>query len=193
MTVRRAQLVSIDATQARENLIEKRNLLVEQHLHLVPPIAARVYRTLPLSLSIDLEDLQSEGVFGLMRAAGHYRGREFADASFATYARPFIHGAIVESFRRTKYSQYACLPLDESCETPSPCRSIELQIDGRQIKKRMAAMGLTDLQQAVVEAYYSPAMPSLRKVAELLNEPDWKVVVAHVEALEILRRELKAA
>ncbi len=83
--------------------------------------------------------------------------------------------------------------VDEAEEPELPARSIEVQIDGRMIRGRLAKLGLSDLQTKVIEAYYSPAGPSLPKVAELLELPLWKVAVAHAEALQILRSELKAA
>jgi len=68
---------------------ELRNFLMEAHLHLVKYNAERIYSKLPDE--VELDDLISAGVFGLMDAINSYdleRG-----VKFSTYCAPRIRGA----------------------------------------------------------------------------------------------------
>lgn len=74
----------------------ERNALIEQYLPLVRHVVARLPITLPRTL--DREDLQAAGVFGLMHAAEAFdpaRG-----ASFKTFAYTAIRGAVLDEVRR---------------------------------------------------------------------------------------------
>ena len=75
-----------------ENL---RNTLIEQHMPLVRSIAERVLQTLPKS--IELDDLASAGLFGLMDAINGFdltRG-----IKFKTYCSTRIRGSILDELR----------------------------------------------------------------------------------------------
>jgi RNA polymerase sigma factor for flagellar operon FliA len=75
-----------------ENL---RNTLIEQHMPLVRAIAERVLQTLPKS--IELDDLSSAGLFGLMDAINGFdlsRG-----IKFKTYCSTRIRGSILDELR----------------------------------------------------------------------------------------------
>lgn len=75
-----------------ENL---RNTLIEQHMPLVRSIAERVLQTLPKS--IELDDLTSAGLFGLMDAINGFdlsRG-----IKFKTYCSTRIRGSILDELR----------------------------------------------------------------------------------------------
>ncbi|MFN6147206.1 MAG: FliA/WhiG family RNA polymerase sigma factor [Planctomycetota bacterium] len=75
-----------------ENL---RNTLIEQHMPLVRAIAERVLQTLPKS--IELDDLASAGLFGLMDAINGFdlsRG-----IKFKTYCSTRIRGSILDELR----------------------------------------------------------------------------------------------
>ncbi|MEW6073085.1 MAG: FliA/WhiG family RNA polymerase sigma factor [Planctomycetota bacterium] len=76
-------------------LEELRNVLIERHYPLVRYIAERLLQTLPKS--IDLDDLVSAGLFGLMDAIRGF------DASrgikFKTYCSTRIRGAILDQLR----------------------------------------------------------------------------------------------
>jgi RNA polymerase sigma factor for flagellar operon FliA len=72
-----------------------RNFLIEKFLHLVRYNAERIYQRLPDE--VDLEDLMSAGLFGLMDAIDAYdldRG-----VKFETYCAPRIRGAILDELR----------------------------------------------------------------------------------------------
>jgi len=74
---------------------ELRNFLMEAHLHLVKYNAERIYSKLPDE--VELDDLISAGVFGLMDAINSYdleRG-----VKFSTYCAPRIRGAILDELR----------------------------------------------------------------------------------------------
>lgn len=76
-------------------LQELRNQLMERHLPLVRYIAERLLQTLPKS--IELDDLISAGMFGLMdaiRGFDHSRG-----IKFKTYCSTRIRGAILDQLR----------------------------------------------------------------------------------------------
>lgn len=69
-----------------------RNFLIEKFLHLVRYNAERIYQRLPDE--VDLEDLMSAGLFGLMDAIDAYDlGR---GVKFETYCAPRIRGAILD-------------------------------------------------------------------------------------------------
>ena len=79
-----------------ENKTEKlRNVLMEHYLSIVKYTAERIYTKLPDK--VELDDLVSAGIFGLMDAIDAFdpdRG-----VKFATYCTPRIRGAILDELR----------------------------------------------------------------------------------------------
>ncbi|HED66331.1 MAG TPA: FliA/WhiG family RNA polymerase sigma factor [Planctomycetes bacterium] len=76
-------------------LEELRNILIERHYPLVKYIAERLLHTLPKS--IELDDLTSAGLFGLMDAI---RGFDLSRGiKFKTYCSTRIRGAILDQLR----------------------------------------------------------------------------------------------
>lgn len=74
---------------------ELRNQLVEAYLYIVKSIGTRIAARLPRS--IDVQDLRSAGVFGLMRAIDNYdleRG-----TPFESYCATRVRGAILDELR----------------------------------------------------------------------------------------------
>ena len=72
-----------------------RNRLIERYLYLVKVIANRIAARLPRS--IDVQDLRSAGVFGLIRAIENFdtsRGTRFE-----SYCATRVHGAILDELR----------------------------------------------------------------------------------------------
>jgi RNA polymerase sigma factor FliA len=72
-----------------------RNVLVERYLYLVKVIANRISARLPRS--IDVQDLRSAGIFGLIRAIENFdtsRGTRFE-----SYCATRVHGAILDELR----------------------------------------------------------------------------------------------
>ena len=74
---------------------ESRNHLLEQYLHIVKYTADRLYAKLPDE--VELDDLVSAGVFGLMDAVKAY-DRE-RGVKFETYCAPRVRGAILDELR----------------------------------------------------------------------------------------------
>lgn len=71
-------------------------LLVEQHLGLVKTVVGRVAMSLPPH--VDMEDLYSAGLVGLLNAIRRFNPH--SGASFETYARVRIRGAVLDELRR---------------------------------------------------------------------------------------------
>src|ERR1044071_3801946 len=72
-----------------------RNILMENYLHLVRYNAERIHTKLPDE--VELDDLMSAGIFGLMDAISAFdleRG-----VKFETYCAPRIRGAILDELR----------------------------------------------------------------------------------------------
>lgn len=80
---------------AQERTPELRNYFVEKYLHLVRYNAERVYTRLPDE--VDIEDLMSAGLFGLMDAIDAYDLDR--QVKFETYCAPRIRGAILDELR----------------------------------------------------------------------------------------------
>jgi len=74
-----------------------RSQRVEAHLDLVPGIA-RAYRSYARGHGIELEDLVAYGRRGLLDAASRFDTTN--GAPFGAFARPRIHGAIIDGIRR---------------------------------------------------------------------------------------------
>lgn len=70
--------------------------LVEQHLPLVKTVVGRVAIALPAH--VDIEDLHSAGLVGLLNAIRRFNPK--SGASFETYARVRIRGAVLDELRR---------------------------------------------------------------------------------------------
>jgi len=70
--------------------------LMQRYLPLVKTVVGRLAMTLPAH--VDADDLQSAGVFGLLHALRSFD--EANGASFETYARIRIRGAILDELRR---------------------------------------------------------------------------------------------
>ena len=79
---------------------EERDQLIEAHLPLVKFLACRVAAKLPSH--INLEDLVSAGVIGLIDAAEKFDGAR--EVQFKTYAEIRIRGAMLDSLRRSDWA-----------------------------------------------------------------------------------------
>ena len=72
------------------------NNLVEQYLPLVKTVVGRLAMSLPAH--VDIEDLYSAGLVGLLNAVRRFDAR--TGASFETYARVRIRGSVFDELRR---------------------------------------------------------------------------------------------
>lgn len=193
---RRQNVVSISTGNHRERVVEQRNRLTEENLHLVAPIARRIYKNLPPCFELD--DLISAGNIGLMEAAQSFRPSQ--GTKFSTWAHDWIHGAIIKSIRRRKYTDATLPALEtvdleaENMRTEHPEDEIVVCIDrGRKSRQaRQAVRTLSPLQQSILDAHYSAAAPSLAAVAQQLGVPEWRVYREHAEALTALKEALAA-
>ena len=77
--------------------------LLKSHLPLVRSIVERMKRKLPSN--VEIEDLYSIGVTGLVAAARNYRRSQ--ECTFAAYAAIRISGAILDELRRTDWMSRA--------------------------------------------------------------------------------------
>ena len=89
------QATSYDTYQAAPPTLDERNQLILDELPQVQFIAARILERLPAN--VQLEDLVSAGVLGLLEAYQHYDPAR--NAQFKTFARFRIRGAILDSLR----------------------------------------------------------------------------------------------
>lgn len=191
----RAKVVQIDrplqpaAATPREAMLAARNLLVDTHLHLVPPIARKVKQELPVSFELD--DLVQEGNIGLMIAATRYRPAEHNGTPFSAYARPRIRGAILDSIRRRKYDDHTLEPLEREASTPN---TIEISIDaGRRAKRvRRAVTELQPRLRAVITGHFGGGR-TLAELAPVLGRGAGSLSHDKREALDELRGLLRAA
>jgi RNA polymerase sigma factor for flagellar operon FliA len=83
------------AYESAERTAEAREELILEHLPQVNWIASRIYEKLPPS--VELDDLISAGIVGLLAAIDRYDPRR--NASLKTYAEYKIRGAILDSIR----------------------------------------------------------------------------------------------
>jgi RNA polymerase sigma factor for flagellar operon FliA len=83
------------ACEAETRTTEERDALILQHLPQVNCIAVRIHEKLPAAMELD--DLISAGVLGLVAAVDHYDPSH--GASLRTYAEYKIRGAILDSIR----------------------------------------------------------------------------------------------
>jgi RNA polymerase sigma factor for flagellar operon FliA len=81
--------------RAKHRVEALRNRLMENYLHLVRYNAERIHQKLPDE--VDLDDLMSAGVFGLMDAIEGFRLDK--GVKFETFSAPRIRGAILDELR----------------------------------------------------------------------------------------------
>src|SRR5690349_13945997 len=93
-----APVVPIDSGGHRQRIIQRRNELVEANLGMLEPMARRLLRRMPPCYT--LQEVIAAGEDALMSAALKYRPD--TEASFRTYARYAVRGAMLELLRRKK-------------------------------------------------------------------------------------------
>lgn len=84
----------------RKRTQERRNRLLEHYLPLVAHLARRLWARLPEG--VELDDLASAGVFGLLDAIDHFdAGR---GVKFETYCQPRVRGAMLDELRKLDWA-----------------------------------------------------------------------------------------
>jgi RNA polymerase sigma factor (sigma-70 family) len=183
----------------------RRDALVCDHLQLVAPIARAVRAKLPARF--DLDDLESAGRLGLMRAAGRYRPRENRGVPFEAFARPHIRGAIADAVRREwsgGEGRHALKPLTE----PLPCAddfgcsidgasAIEDAIDGARRGQtiRAAVETLPAGEKRLLQVVYAggaAAATTVRAAAALLGISPGRAYRLHNSGVTLLRARFAA-
>jgi RNA polymerase sigma factor (sigma-70 family) len=153
-----------------------------------------MHRKLPPSF--DLDELVAVGNLALTRAALDYRPEKHGGAPFSAYARAAIAGAIKDSFRGNKFAEQTRPPMDNVIEFPKPSGSLAEINERIDLTRRIAQLRslvtrcLTPRQAAVVDAYYSPAMPDLPAVAKMLGLTRDQAYKAHSQAIQTLKARL---
>lgn len=125
---------------------EIRNFLMEKFLHLVRYNADRIYSRLPDE--VDIEDLMSAGLFGLMDAIDSYDLNR--QVKFETFSAPRIRGAILDELRhmdwvprlvrhRTSKVEFARQQIEMRSGKPATDEDVSrfLELDNEQFDKYM--------------------------------------------------------
>lgn len=193
LMVTRSNVVSISAGNHRAKVVAKRDALVTAHLHLVPPIARRIRRTLPPSF--DLDDLIAEGNKALVGLATRFN--EKRGVPFESYARAGITGAIRDSFRRRKLTENTHESLSKVVEFPNPRGLAFIERLGtlqrfESLRSHIIAC-LGPVEARVISLYYSPSAPNMATVAEILGISRNMAYKAHTSAIRTLKARLAPA
>jgi RNA polymerase sigma factor FliA len=200
-------VVSIEAGD-RAALLARRDALVLAHLPLVRSIAHSIAHHLPRTFEQD--DLVSTGYLGLLKAATNYRPEVHGGAPFSAYARPVIHGAIIDSVRRGAYVENTrgsiqAPPLHfstEECSTVayrdfSPGAGVSSDLEGDLDRERLrtrlrcAVADLDSRHGSVIEWHYTDEL-KLPEVGRRLKVGKSRASQVHMEAVRALRDKLAA-
>ena len=104
---------------APEHDLETRDRLVMDHVGLVKSVASRLAHRLPSQ--VEVSELVSVGVLGLIDAAGRYRAS--TGVPFDAFARRRIHGAMLDSLRGLDWA-------------PRSLRKMRRDVDGKMAQLR---------------------------------------------------------
>ena len=121
---------AIDVSRAWEEFREcrserSRNVLMEHYLPLVKYNAERIHHKLPDE--VDVEDLMSAGIFGLMDALEAFD--EGRGVKFETYCAPRIRGAILDELRSMDWVPR--LVRSRSSQVEQARKSLEMELGRR--------------------------------------------------------------
>jgi RNA polymerase sigma factor (sigma-70 family) len=207
-----ALAVSIDTGGHRARVLASRDDLVTQHLGLVEGIARKVASALPPCFELD--DLIATGHLALLHAATRYRPQAHNGTPFSAYARKAVHGAIVESVRRKRYTEATRPGLEilqpkttrpregllhdrdipEMARLATPAVA-EDALDAMRMARRLAeaVASLPAAQQRVLRIYYDADEPTLQEVARRLAFSKSRTRELHAAAIDELRHCFKRA
>jgi len=140
-----------------------RNLLMGHYHHLVERTAAHLRRRLPDG--VELDDLISAGVFGLMNALESFdRNR---DVQFKTYCVHRIRGAILDELRQTDWVPRSVRR--RATQLTNAIRALEQHL-GRQPTKREIAEELGLDESEVTHWQRSASTPRVTSLDEMCGE-----------------------
>ena len=137
-----------------------RNLLVDHYHYLVERTAQHLRRKLPGA--VELDDLISAGVFGLMNAVEAFdRGRA---VQFKTYCVHRIRGAILDELRRTDWVPRSVR--SRAGELSGAVQSLELHLGRRPSEREIAdELGLDESEvEKLQRCSMAPRMTSLDEI-----------------------------
>lgn len=178
-----------DFDHRRREIEQKRNDLVEAHLCIVEPIAAHLMQAMPPCYTID--DLRAEGRLALMAAAMRYR--DDGGASFRTYAKHAVRGAMLELIRRKTLRDNTVPGFDDARALVQIPAGLDESIDRERRRHRLseAVARLDSREQRVILLYYvDPEQPSLAEVAERMGLSTARVAQIRNAGLKRLRELL---
>jgi RNA polymerase sigma factor for flagellar operon FliA len=171
-----------------QQCLDRRNDLVEANIPLIRSVARQVHRKLPPSFELD--DLIQSGVLGLIQAAESYDPA--GGASFATFARYRIHGAIQDSIRRDQFTEsiHAELPASGVVYVDPIEEMIAAREEADQVAR--AVDQLPDRGRKVIQMRYSDQM-SMVNVGAALGVKKTRAVQIHQQAIGLLQDQLHKA
>jgi RNA polymerase sigma factor (sigma-70 family) len=173
----------------RAAVLARRDALAEAHLSLVTQTAERVARNLPPSF--DLDDLIGVGQIALINAATAYRPEAHGGTPFSAYARRRIHGAMLDSVKRFRYTENTRPSIDDSPDVPVSVDHVEaIDVGRRRVQLKRAIARLTTKHRRIIELHYNGE----RTLADIAAEMECSPSLAshlHLEALAELKAELE--
>lgn len=169
-------------------VFDQRNSLVEANIPLIRSVARQIHKKLPPSFELD--DLVQSGVLGLIQAVERYDPA--AGASFATFARYRIHGAIQDSIRREQFTDsiHEELPAQVAYLDPIEARIAQREEAGQVAR---AVDRLPDRGRKVIEMRYGHRQMTMVNVGAALGVKKTRAIQIHQHAIGLLQGHLKAA
>ncbi|HTD65789.1 MAG TPA: FliA/WhiG family RNA polymerase sigma factor [Candidatus Limnocylindria bacterium] len=184
------------------NDLQTENDLIEQYIPLVKAIVGRLAMTLPPHLEI--EELQSAGVIGLLHALRNFKPNQ--GACFETYARFRIRGAVIDELRRNDWAsrtvrdkarriQNAMLELEQRHSEPATERQVaaELKISLEDYQRWLEEVRPTTF--VCLDSASSPDEETSRAMAEIVCDPSQSSPVDDIERremAELIAQRIKA-
>ena len=172
----------------------RRDALIDENLGLVPRIARYLRRRLPKTVGVEIDDLVGAGYLGLVQAAARYR--EDMGASFQTYSKYVIRGAMLETVRRRGHKANVVLISAEETgwKEPSANSTADAQIDAARMRVRLAVAtaSLPLAQRAVIELRYGGTGLSFAEVGQALGKKTGTIYANHALAILRLRARFRS-
>ncbi len=156
---------------------EMRNFLMEQYLTLVKYNAERIYAKLPDE--VELDDLISAGVFGLMDAIDAFDLSRCV--KFETYCAPRIRGAILDELRSMDWVPR--LVRSRAHKLDEAAKVLEAQL-GRSATDEELARGMNVSQDEFVKLKRDATAVSLVSLSRKWFETDSQKDVCEIDVLE---------
>ena len=154
-----------------------RNTLMEAYLHLVRYNAERVYAKLPNE--VELDDLMSAGIFGLMDAIDHFDFEK--GVKFETYCARRIQGAILDELRSMDWVPR--LVRSRSHKLEAAQKSLEVELGRRPTIEELAGKMQVDMEE-FEKIYRDAQATSIVSLSRKWFETDSNKDVREIDVLE---------